>query len=89
MAITVTEAAVKEIRRVMEEQEYEEGMFFRIGLGAGGCSGFSYKLVFDDNFDDKEDKKYDFHGLEVVVDKKSSRRKSCTSALHLHGHNRG
>ena len=38
----------------------------------GGCSGFSYDLRFDDKFDDKLDSKYEYHGVTVVVDKKSA-----------------
>ena len=40
-------------------------------MTGGGCSGFSYALGFDKGFDEKADSKYEFHGITVVVDKKS------------------
>ena len=38
----------------------------------GGCSGFSYALGFDKTYDAAVDSKYDYHGVPVVVDKKSA-----------------
>jgi iron-sulfur cluster assembly protein len=71
MAVMVTERAASEVLRVKEQQNFEPEMFLRIGVAGGGCSGFSYSLGFDKSFDDKADSKYNFHGLDVVVDKKS------------------
>lgn len=71
MGITVTENAAKEVKRVIEQQSFEPETFLRVGVTGGGCSGFSYALGFDKAFDDKNDSKYSFHGLDVVVDKKS------------------
>jgi iron-sulfur cluster assembly protein len=39
--------AVKEIRRLMEEPEFDKNNFLRIGVKGGGCSGLSYILGFD------------------------------------------
>jgi len=72
MAVILTETAAKEINRVKEEQKFPENMFLRIGVTGGGCSGFSYSLGFDDKFDEAKDSKYEYHGVEVVVDKKSA-----------------
>ena len=44
----------------------------RVGVTGGGCSGFSYDLRFDKTFDEKVDSKYEYHGVPVVVDKKSA-----------------
>lgn len=71
MAVQLTEKAAGEIRRVQEQQNMEPETFLRIGVTGGGCSGFSYSLGFDKSFDEKADSKYNFHGLDVVVDKKS------------------
>ena len=71
MAVQLTEKAAREIRRVQEQQNMEPDTFLRIGVTGGGCSGFSYSLGFDKKFDEKADSKYNFHGLDVVVDKKS------------------
>lgn len=72
MAITLTEKAADEVRRVKEEQNFGEDLFLRIGVAGGGCSGFSYTLGFDKEFDGTKDSKYDMHGVDVVVDKKSA-----------------
>ena len=72
MAITLTEGAAQEVARVKEHGKYPEDSFLRIGVVAGGCSGFSYSLTFDESFDKTKDNKYDFHGVDVVVDKKSA-----------------
>jgi iron-sulfur cluster assembly accessory protein len=39
--------AVKEIRRLMDEQGFDSKNFLRIGVKGGGCSGLSYILGFD------------------------------------------
>jgi iron-sulfur cluster assembly protein len=72
MAITLTERAATEVKRIIEEQKLEEGTLLRVGVTGGGCSGFSYSLGFDKAFDDKADSKFQLHDLEVVVDKKSA-----------------
>ena len=71
MPIVMTERAADEIRRVMEAQKMEEGTFVRFGVTGGGCSGFSYAFGFDKEFDEAADGKYEFHGVNLVVDKKS------------------
>jgi len=71
MAITLTEKAAAEIQRVREDQKLED-QYLRIGVTGGGCSGFSYTMGFDQTFDAEKDSKYHLHGVDVVVDKKSS-----------------
>jgi iron-sulfur cluster assembly protein len=43
----------------------------RVGVTGGGCSGFSYKLEFDDNIDEQRDTVKEILGIKVLVDKKS------------------
>jgi iron-sulfur cluster assembly protein len=45
-------------------------MFLRLSVKAGGCSGFSYGMGFDDA-QSEQDKEMSFHGLKVVVDSES------------------
>ena len=71
MAITVTERAATEVKRIIADQKLEEGTLLRVGVTGGGCSGFSYSLGFDKAYDAKTDSKYQYHGLDVVVDKKT------------------
>jgi iron-sulfur cluster assembly protein len=71
MPINLTEKAANEVRRVLQEQQFEDSVFLRVGITAGGCSGFNYLLQFDKNYDENSDSQYDQHGVKVVVDKKS------------------
>lgn len=77
MSIMLTEKAANEVRRAMDEMKAEEGSMLRVAVVGGGCSGFQYSLTFDNNYDEKSDTKLDFHGVPVVVDRKS--------ALYLEG----
>lgn len=72
MAVTLTEKAAGEVKRIMADQKIESEAVLRVGVTGGGCSGFSYALGFDKNFDEKADSRYDCHGVPVVVDKKSA-----------------
>ena len=72
MSITITESAAKEMKRVMEDQSMPAETVLRIGVASGGCSGFQYKLGFDDNYKQEEDHVSDQHGIKVAVDKKSA-----------------
>ena len=72
MSVILTERAAQEVKRIVEQQELEEGAVLRVGVTGGGCSGFSYALGFDTGYDEKADSKYDCHGVDVVVDKKSA-----------------
>lgn len=76
MAVTLTEAAAAEIKRVIEEQSFTEKIL-RIGIAAGGCSGFQYSLTFDDSYDEAKDHVSEQHGVKLAVDKRSD--------LHLDG----
>ncbi|MEO1496260.1 MAG: iron-sulfur cluster assembly accessory protein [Planctomycetota bacterium] len=72
MGVVLTETAAKEVMRIVDDQKLEEGTVLRVGVTGGGCSGFSYALGFDNNYDEKVDSKFDCHGVSVVVDKKSA-----------------
>lgn len=70
MAVYLSEAAVKEIKKLMAEQNIQN-VFLRMGVKGGGCSGLSYSLEFDNTLDPERDKMFDIEGIRVVVDKKS------------------
>jgi iron-sulfur cluster assembly protein len=67
--ITVTDNAKKQALRLMED-EGKDGLFIRVGVQGGGCSGLMYQLTFD-NQDLEGDKSFEDNGIKVVVDKKS------------------
>lgn len=72
MSVTLTEKAAKEVTRIIEEQKLGEDTLLRVGVAGGGCSGFQYSLGFDKSYDEKVDSKFEYHGVSVVVDKKSA-----------------
>lgn len=72
MAIILSERAATEVKKVISEQKQPESTVLRVRVVGGGCSGFSYDLRFDNQFDEKVDSKYEHHGVTVVVDKKSA-----------------
>jgi len=71
MAITLTNRAILEVARIISEQNLGEGIFLRVGVKGGGCSGFSYTLGFDDSDPTVIDQVFDFDGIKIVADPKS------------------
>jgi len=75
--LTVTEKAALEVKRhiadMQSRNELEDGskLYLRVRVQGGGCSGFQNKLDLDAKYDEKTDHKLEFHGIEVVVDKRS------------------
>ncbi|MDP7386950.1 MAG: iron-sulfur cluster assembly accessory protein, partial [Nitrospinota bacterium] len=67
--ITLTETAVRQVKKLKEEQNLED-YALRVGIQGGGCSGISYTLGFDSEVKEK-DKVFDIEGIKVVVDMKS------------------
>ena len=75
MAITVTEKAASEVKRIIQEQQsagsMPEKIYLRLRVVGGGCSGYQHKLDLDPTMNEKLDEVFDFHGVPVVVDKRS------------------
>ena len=64
--ITLTEAAAAKIKALLTKIE-ETGI--RAAVRGGGCSGFTYKLEFDNRND--TDRTINDKGVEIYVDSKS------------------
>lgn len=71
MSVTLTERAAGEVKKIMADQKMGPEHMLRVGVAGGGCSGFQYALGFDDKYDEKIDSKREYHGVTIVVDKKS------------------
>jgi len=75
MAITVTEKAASEVKRIIQEQQtagsMPEKIYLRLRVVGGGCSGYQHKLDLDPAVNEKVDEVFDFHGVPVAVDKRS------------------
>jgi len=75
--LVVTPRAAEEVKRHIADvaaggaAEGEGKLYLRVRVQGGGCSGFQNKLDLDPKFDEKTDHKFEFHGIDVVVDKRS------------------
>lgn len=67
--IKVSDNAKKEAIRLITSED-KEGLFIRVGVTGGGCSGLMYNLEFD-NEKKEGDQEFEDNGVKVVVDKKS------------------
>lgn len=65
--IKLTESAIKQLKRIKEEQSIPDDHGLRVGVKGGGCSGFSYVLGFDVQSD--KDNTYDIGGMHVLMEK--------------------
>lgn len=69
-SIIVTEAAAAKIAELISQEE-EQGLFLRIGVRPGGCSGLSYEMFFDSEKAD-DDISTAKENINVVVDAASA-----------------
>ena len=74
--VVVTEKAAAKVRQIIAEQQPVNGvpaekLNLRVRVVGGGCSGFQNKLDLDPQINEKLDEVYTFHGIQVVVDKRS------------------
>jgi iron-sulfur cluster assembly protein len=67
--ITLTPGALSQVKRLLEKENKPE-LGLRIGVRAGGCSGFSYVLGFDAVHEG--DKVEETEGIRVIVDAEST-----------------
>ncbi len=65
--VTFTEGAVKELKKLKDQQELNDDFGLRVGVEGGGCSGMSYVLGFDQKKDG--DQEYDIEGIRVFMHK--------------------
>ncbi len=74
MPVTLTDKAAEQLKDIMnkevESSNLQPEAALRLMVVGGGCSGFSYKMGFDDNVKD-DDHSVDIKGVKVVVDQKS------------------
>src|SRR5947209_19963790 len=76
MAITVTEKAAGKVKEIIQDGQTSgqlpaEKLYLRLRVVGGGCSGFQHKLDLDPDVKEKLDEVFEYHGVQVVVDKKS------------------
>jgi len=68
--LTITEQAVTKVKDLLAKSD-REGYGLRVAVKGGGCSGFQYGLVWE-NEPKENDTVLDFDGLKVYVDAMSN-----------------
>ena len=74
MPIQLSDRAASELKTLMTQEVEQNHMsptaVLRLMVVGGGCSGFSYKMGFDENVS-QEDRVEEVKGVRVAVDQKS------------------
>ena len=65
--VKFTNGAISELRRLMNEDNFDQTKKLRVGVKGGGCSGMTYILGFDQQ--KTGDTEYNFDGIEFIMDK--------------------
>ena len=68
--INLTAPAQEKVKELLAEED-EEGMFLRMAVRPGGCSGFEYEMFFDTE-SEEGDLVQMLEGLSVVLDPSSA-----------------
>ena len=68
--VTLTDAALQEVKRLQDLQGLTEGGL-RLGVKGGGCSGLSYTINFDEHIGEF-DTVSEFNGVKIIIDAKSA-----------------
>jgi iron-sulfur cluster assembly protein len=72
--ITISTSALKRIHQIQSDSQVTDGVPLRVGVVSGGCSGLTYQLDFDKNFNPEvqtQDKVFEVEGIKLVVDMRS------------------
>jgi len=65
--VTLTEGAITEIKRLMNEPGFDTTQFLRVGVKGGGGSGMTYVLGFEKK--EKEDDQFEIEGIPCIMNK--------------------
>jgi len=65
--VTLTQNAVKEVRRLMNEDTFDQNTYLRVGVKGGGCSGMTYILGFDQKTEN--DETFEIEGVTCIMNR--------------------
>jgi len=63
--VTITEGAIRQIKKLMEQENFDTTQKLRVGVKGGGCSGMSYILGFDQPTE--KDKTFEIEGISCIM----------------------
>jgi iron-sulfur cluster assembly protein len=72
--ISLSQTALSRILKIRSESNVPESAPLRIGVVGGGCSGLTYQIDFDQNYNYKNqnnDKMFEVDGINLIVDMRS------------------
>ena len=65
--VSFTNSAVKELRNLMAQENFDTNQSLRVGVKGGGCSGMTYILGFDQKQDN--DSEFEVNGIRCIMNK--------------------
>ena len=65
--VTLTQNAVIEVKRLMNEEGFDTNNKLRVGVKGGGCSGMTYIMAFDLPTD--KDETFEIEGIPCIMDR--------------------
>ena len=65
--VSLTQSAVQEIKRLMNDPGFDARNLLRLGVKGGGCSGMTYVLGFD--APTEKDEQFEIEGIPCVMEK--------------------
>ena len=65
--VIFTASAIKELNRLMADENFDKSSYLRVGVKGGGCSGMTYVLGFDQK--QENDEVYDVDGFTFIMNK--------------------
>jgi iron-sulfur cluster assembly accessory protein len=63
--VTLTQGAVKEIKRLMNEPAFDTTQYLRVGVKGGGCTGMTYILGFEKK--EEKDEVFEIDGIPCII----------------------
>src|ERR1051325_7267898 len=63
--VTFTAGAVAELKRLMNQEGFDNSQYLRVGVKGGGCSGMTYVLGFDKK--DEKDEIFEIEGIGCIL----------------------
>jgi iron-sulfur cluster assembly protein len=66
----ISDSAKQKVEELMEKQNMDDSYFIRVSVTAGGCSGMSYNMDFDNQLR-PDDETFEDNGMKLITDPKS------------------
>jgi iron-sulfur cluster assembly protein len=73
--VTLTQGAITQVRKLMNEEGFDTTQSLRVGVKGGGCSGMTYILGFDHS--QENDIAFEMEGVPCIMNK--------AHEIYLHG----